>query len=141
MQVVGCIAAANSNWEQGCHNCILYLTRLLRFCDPGSFAGSADQCILVNMYLKSNLPMRQVLDFEFEGCSGVRAFLAALLTPRVLQKSMLKVLLKLQQLSYLTLRAPDSCHPQAHTRITVLGTDLGFSKRVHVLLWHQYLQL
>ena len=58
------------------------------------------------------ISMRQVLDVQIKGCSGARAFLAALLTPRVLQKSMFKVLLELQQLSNLALTAPDSCHPQ-----------------------------
>ena len=50
--VVGYIIAANSSWEQGRRDCILYLTKLLHYCDPGISAGSADQCILVDRYLR-----------------------------------------------------------------------------------------
>ncbi len=46
--------------------CILYLTLTQYPYDPGTLPGSADQCILGNVYLRSNLSRKDLQDFQLK---------------------------------------------------------------------------
>ncbi len=59
--------SASRSLPQPLFDCILYLTLTQYPYDPGTLPGSADQCILGNVYLRSNLSWKvRLVPFGFE---------------------------------------------------------------------------